>query len=49
MGSLPVPISAVESTLREKLNSPEMRDRMKLPDSIRDIRIENGELVLQSK
>lgn len=49
MGSLPVPISAVESTLREKLNSPEMRDRMKLPDSIKDIRIENGELVLQSK
>lgn len=49
MGSLPVPLAAVESTLREKLNSPEMRDRMKLPDSIKDIRIENGELVLQSQ
>jgi len=49
MGSLPVPISVVESTLRDKLNSPTMRDRMKLPDSIKDVRIENGELVLQSQ
>jgi uncharacterized protein YpmS len=48
MGSLPVPISVVESTLRKKFNSPEMRDRMKLPDFVKDIRIENGELVLQS-
>lgn len=49
LGSLPVPVSTVESTLREKLDSPEMRDRMKLPDSIRDIRIENGELVVVPK
>lgn len=49
MGSLPVPLGLVESTLRERLNSPEMRERMKLPDSIRDVRIENGELVLQSQ
>jgi uncharacterized protein YpmS len=49
LGSLPVPVSAVESTLRQKLDSPEMRDHMKLPDSIKDIRIENGELVLVPK
>jgi uncharacterized protein YpmS len=49
LGSLPVPVSAVESTLREKLDSPEMHDRMKLPDSIKNIHIENGELVLVPK
>jgi len=49
MGSLPLPASAVDSTLRSKLNSPEMRDHMALPGSIRDVRIEGGELVLESK
>ncbi len=49
MGTLPVPVSVVESTLREKLNAPEMRDQMKLPESIKDVRIENGELVLVTK
>jgi len=49
LGSLPVPVSAVQSTLREKFDSPEMRDRMKLPDSIKDVRIENGELVVVPK
>jgi hypothetical protein len=49
MGSLPVPLSAVESTLLDKLNTPEMRERMKLPDSIKDVRIANGELVLQAQ
>lgn len=49
LGSMPVPVSAVQSTLREKLDTPEMRDRLKLPDSIKDIRIENGELVIIPK
>jgi uncharacterized protein YpmS len=49
MGSLPVPLAAVESTLRKRLNAPEFRERMTLPDSIRDVRIENGELVLQTQ
>jgi len=49
LGSLPVPVSAVQSTLREKLDSPEMRDHLTLPDSIKDLRIENGELVLVPK
>lgn len=49
MGSLPVPLAMVESTLRERLNSPEMQERMNLPDSIKDVRIENGELVLQTQ
>lgn len=49
MGSLPLPVSALGSTLRDKLNSPEMRERMRLPDSIKDVRIENGELVVQTQ
>ena len=49
MGSLPLPVSALGSALREKLNSPEMRDRMRLPDSIKEVRIENGELLVQTQ
>jgi len=49
IGTLPVPLSLVESTLRKKLDSPEMRERMKLPDSIKGLRIENGELILQAQ
>jgi 23S rRNA pseudoU1915 N3-methylase RlmH len=49
MGSLPVPLSLVEPVLRKKLNSPEMRDQLKLPESIAEVRIEDGELVIQSK
>jgi len=49
LGSLPVPLSAVESTLKEKLDSPEMREHLKLPESVKDVRIDNGELVLVPK
>ena len=49
MGSLPVPVTVIESALRERLDSPEMRERMKLPDNIKNVRIENGELVLQTQ
>jgi hypothetical protein len=36
----------VEPVLRKKLNSPEMRDQLKLPESIAEVRIEDGELVI---
>lgn len=49
MGSMPVPASMVEPVLRERLDSPQMRDMMRLPDYIDTVRIENGELVLTSK
>jgi hypothetical protein len=45
MGSLPVPLTMVESTLRDRLST--LRDQMQLPDSVQDVRIENGEVVLQ--
>ncbi len=49
MGSLSVPLAVVKHTLRERLDSAEMRERMKLPESIKDVRIENGELVLRTQ
>jgi hypothetical protein len=45
MGSMPVPVSMVGSTLRDRLNA--MREQMQLPDSVQDVRVENGELVVQ--
>lgn len=44
MGSLPVPVTLVGPTLRDRLRA--MRDQMQLPASVQDVRIENGELVL---
>ncbi len=49
MGSMPVPASALAATLHEKLNAPEMREALLLPDFITDIRVENRELVIQSQ
>ena len=45
LGSLPVPVSLV----RQRLNSPQLQEQMKLPDWVKDIRIESSELVLESR
>ncbi len=47
VGDLSVPVSMVNPTLQKKLD--EQRDRLKLPDNVGSLRIENGELVLQQK
>jgi hypothetical protein len=49
MGSMPLPASLMSGALREKLNSPALRDQMRLPENIKDVRIENGELLLVCK
>jgi hypothetical protein len=49
MGKMPVPAVAVESVLSERMNSPEMREVLRLPDYIKDVRVENSELVLKSQ
>lgn len=49
MGSMPVPASIVAPVLRSRLDSPQMRDMMRLPSYIDSARIENGELNLTSK
>lgn len=47
VGDLNVPVSLVNPTLQKKLG--EQRDRLKLPDFVGDVKVENGELVMQQK
>ena len=47
VGDLSVPVSLVNPTLQKKLD--EQRDRLKLPDGVGGLKIENGELVMQGK
>lgn len=47
VGDLNVPISLVNSALQKKL--AEQRDRLKLPDNVGGMKIENGQLVMQQK
>lgn len=47
IGDLEVPVSLVNSQLQKKL--AEQRDRLKLPEDIGGIRVENGEVVLSNK
>ncbi len=45
LGSLPIPQSTLEAAVRRMMDSPENRDKLKLPAGISDLRIENGEIV----
>ncbi len=47
VGDLSVPVSLVNPALQKKL--AEERDRMKLPDNVGGVKVENGELVMQQK
>jgi len=47
VGDLNVPVSLVNPALQQKLS--EQRDRLKLPDFVGDMKVENGELVLTQK
>jgi len=47
VGDLDIPVSLVNGALQKKLN--EQRDRLKLPDDIQGIKVENGELVMTGK
>jgi hypothetical protein len=42
-----IPVSLVNDALQKKL--AEQRDQLKLPDYIGNVKIENGELVIQEK
>ena len=45
IGSFPIPQSALESAVRHLMESPENREKLKLPRQIADLHIENGEVV----
>jgi hypothetical protein len=47
VGDLSVPAALVNEVLQKKL--AEQRDQLKLPDNVKDIKIENGELVFVGK
>ena len=49
IGSLPIPQSTLESAVRRLMDSPENREKLKLPSEITDLRIENGEVVASYK
>ncbi|MGH9530523.1 MAG: hypothetical protein ACRD2S_11475 [Terriglobales bacterium] len=47
VGDLNVPVSLVNDALQKKLG--EQRDRLKLPDNVGDMKVENGQLVMTQK
>src|SRR5262249_42000642 len=47
VGDLNVPVSLVNPALQKKLS--EERDRLKLPDGVGNVKVENGELVMRGK
>jgi hypothetical protein len=47
VGDLSIPVSLVSSALEKKLT--EQRDRLKLPNDVGDIKVENGQLVATQK
>ena len=48
-GALPIPQSALESAVQRLMDSPENREKLKLPSEISDLRIQNGEVVASYK
>lgn len=49
VGDLPVPVSLVNPALQQKLADPANRDKLKLPDFISGLHVENGQLVVDEK
>jgi hypothetical protein len=47
VGDLPVPAALINEVLQKKL--AEQRDQLKLPNNVKDIKVENGELVFVEK
>jgi hypothetical protein len=49
IGAMPIPQSALQSAIQRMMDSPENREKLKLPAGISDLRIENGEVVTNYK
>jgi hypothetical protein len=49
VGDLSVPISWVDDALQKKLAEPENREKLRLPEFVSSLRVENGELVITQK
>ena len=46
IGDLSVPVSFVDPQLQKKLAEPENREKLKLPDFVKSLRVENNQLVV---
>ncbi len=49
IGSLPLPQSTLEAAVKRIMDSPENREKLRLPDDVSDMHIENGQLVATYK
>jgi hypothetical protein len=49
LGSLPIPQSTLETAVRRLMDSPENREKLKLPAEMSGLKIENGEVVATYK
>lgn len=49
LGSLPIPQSTLETAVRRLMDSPENREKLRLPDGLSGLKIENGEVVVSYK
>ena len=49
IGNLSVPVSLINPRLQQRLAEPDQREKLKLPDFIADLRVENGKLVIVEK
>src|SRR5580704_10752872 len=49
LGSLPLPQSALQATVDKMMESPENREKLKLPADISDVQIQNGQAVVKYK
>jgi uncharacterized protein YpmS len=49
LGQLPLPAPVFERILQRQFDSPDTRERLRLPDFIKDVRVENGELLVQAE
>jgi len=45
LGALPIPQSTLETAVQRLMDSPENREKLRLPSDISDMHIENGQLV----
>ncbi|HEV2113662.1 MAG TPA: hypothetical protein VGR50_05900 [Terriglobales bacterium] len=48
-GDLSIPVSWVNDALQRKLAEPENREKLKLPEFVADLKVQNGELVITEK
>ena len=49
IGSLPLPQSALDTAVSRMMNSPENHEKLRLPDDVSDIQVQDGQVVLSYK